>query len=98
MPKISKSNNRIKIHIRNLWKKKKQIEEFRVKDIGRIGHSQMILCKYKSKWQTYAWSFTKDQVTVSDRTLICKDKNAYEILSRMKREGNLKEYKVELRK
>lgn len=95
MPKISTSDNRIKIHVGNLWKKKKQMEEFKVKDIGRVGYSQIILCRYKGKWQTYAWSFLKSQVSKSGRTLICKDKNAYDILSKMKEGGDLKGYKVD---
>ena len=94
MPKISTSNNRIIIHIGNLWKKKKQIDEFKIKDPGRVGYFQIILCNYRSKWHTYAWSFLKSQVSKSGRTLICKDKNAYDILMKMKEEKDLKGYGV----
>ena len=106
MPKITSSKNRIIIHVGVSWKRvdrEKYGYDWRTHDVGRGGFTQRIVVRRRigniaGNWQTYAWSFTKDQITVSGRTLLCKDKNAYDILSRMKREGDLKGYKVEFRR
>ena len=97
MPKITETENRIIVHIGNIWKKGKKYHkdyDWRVHDIGRKGFTQRIIVKWANKWHTYAWSFLKSQVSKSNRTLICKDKNAYDILSKMKEKGDLKGYKI----
>lgn len=99
MPKVKewKRANRLIIHVGELWKqydKHPEQFEFRQHDVGRKEFTYRIPCKYRNKWHTYAWSFLKSQVSKSDRTLICKDKSAYDILSKMKEKGDLKGYKV----
>lgn len=97
MPTISESKNRIIVHVGDTWKKyEKQPElfEFRVHDIGRPGKTQRLATKYRGKWQTYAWSFTKDQVKKIKKRLFVYDTKALKLLIGLKREGELKGYSV----
>ena len=98
-PKISETKNRIVVHIAKIWqtydtKYGRENFKFRVHSVGRKGYTNRIAVKYHNKWHTYAWSFLKSQVSKSGRTLICKDKKAYDILSKMKEGGDLRGYKV----
>ena len=97
MPKVKETQNQIAVHVGDVWEKyEKRPEqfEFRTHDIGKKNFTLRVAVKYRDKWQTYAYSFTKGQIKLIGRTLICKDKNAYDILSKMKEEGDLKGYKV----
>ena len=99
MPKIKLTKNRIVVHVGDLWKKyhrskNKKAWTFRIQDVGRSKHSERIAVKYRGKWRTYAWSFSKEQVKKKGRTLIAKDPKAYEILKRLKKMGELKGYKI----
>jgi hypothetical protein len=98
MPKIKESKERILIHVSDIWKRKNISGwNFRWHDVGKKGGTMRMACQIPNKgWHTYAWSFLKSQVTKSGRTLICKDKNAYDILFKMKEGGDLKGYKVDI--
>ena len=98
MPKIKESKERILIHVADIWKRKYIAGwNFRWHDVGKKGRTLRMACQIPNKgWQTYAWSFLKSQVSKSGRTLICKDKNAYDILKKMKDGGDLKGYKVDI--
>ena len=103
MSKVTETKNRIVVHVEKLWqtydtKYGRENFEFRVHDIGKKGYTERIAVKYHGKWHTYAWSFLKSQVSKSGRTLVCKDKSAYDILFKMKEKGDLKGYKVEFRR
>lgn len=97
MPKIFESRNRIAIHVGDTWKKyEKQPElfEFRLHDIGRPGKTMRLAVKYRGKWQTYAWVFTKDQAKKIKRRLLVYDKSALRILQGLKEKGELKGYGI----
>jgi len=99
MPKVKTTRNRIVIHIGDLYRRYHRSKHrkpwvFRVHDVGRSGHSERIAVKYHGRWRTYAWSFSKQQVKKTGRTLIVYDDKAYEILSRLKRNGELRGYKI----
>ena len=96
MPKVTETENRIIIRKGDIWNTY-DINKltFRNHDVGKPSNTIRVACKIpRGKWHTYAWSFLKSQVSKSGRTLICKDKNAYDILSKMKEKGDLKGYKV----
>ena len=104
MPKIKETTNRTIVHTGNWWKRyqsarTKSLWQFRIKDVGRLKHSELILCKppNSASWHTYAWSFSNQQVKKNNRKLIVSDKKAFEILMKMKEKGELKGYTVVLR-
>ena len=104
MPKVKETYERILVHVGDLWKRNTMIGlnmpkswNFRWHDVGKKGGTMRMACQIPNKgWHTYAWSFLKSQVTKSGRILICKDKNAYDILKKMKDEGDLKGYRVDI--
>jgi len=92
------------VHAGNWWQryqsaKTKALWQFRIKDVGRTKHSELILCKppNSASWHTYAWSFSNQQVKKVNRKLIVYDKKAFEILMKMKEKGELKGYGLVLR-
>jgi len=104
MPKIKQTANRVIVHAGNWWKRyqsarTKSLWQFRIKDVGRLKHSELILCKppNSASWHTYAWSFSNQQVKKNNRKLIVYDKKAFEILAKMKEKGELKGYAVVLK-
>jgi len=106
MPKVEQTVNRVTVHVGNLWEhyhkasaKTKALWQFRTKDVGRLKHSELILCKppYSTSWYTYAWSFSNQQVKKNNRKLIVYDKKVFEILMKMKEKGELKGYTVVLK-
>jgi len=104
MPKIKETTNRVIVHTGNWWKRyqsarTKSLWQFRIKDVGRLKHSELILCKppNSASWHTYAWSFSNQQVKKNNRKLIVYDKKAFEILAKMKEKGELKGYAVVLK-
>ena len=106
MPKIKQTANRVIVHAGDWWKryhrasqKTKSLWQFRIKDVGRLKHSELILCKppNSASWHTYAWSFSNQQVKKNNRKLIVYDKKAFEILAKMKEKGELKGYAVVLK-
>ena len=106
MPKVKQTINRVIVHAGNWWKryhrasqKIKALWQFRIKDVGRLKHSELILCKppHSATWHTYAWSFSNQQVKKANRKLIVSDRKAFEILAKMKEKGELKGYTVVLR-
>lgn len=96
MPKVRETKERILIHVDDFWKRKNIAGwNLRWHDVGKKGRTMRMACQIPNKgWQTYAWSFFKSQVSKLDRTLICKDESAYNILSKMKEKGDLRGYKV----
>ena len=96
MPKVTETENRIIIRKGDIWNTYDTNKlKFRTHDVGKSSNTLRITCKVPhGKWHTYAWSFLKSQVSKTGRTLICKDKSAYDILSKMKEKGDLKGYKV----
>jgi len=102
MPKVKETANRVVVHVGDLWKKYhrasskiKKRWQFRIKDVGRVKHSELILCKPPNdEWQAYAWSFSKKQVKKGKRKLIVSDAKAFEILQKLKEEGDLKGWKI----
>ena len=104
MPKVKQTANRVIVHTGNWWKRyqsarTKSLWEFRIKDVGRLKHSELILCKppHSASWHTYAWSFSNQQVKKNNRKLIVSDRKAFEILMKMKEKGELKGYTVVLK-
>ena len=98
MPKIKETENRIIVHVGDIWNTYDISKlKFRTHDVGKPSNTLRIGCKVPhGKWHTYAWSFLKTQVSKSARTLICKDKNAYDILNKMKEGGDLKGYRLDI--
>jgi len=106
MPKIKETANRVIVHTGNWWQryhrasqKTKSLWQFRIKDVGRLKHSELILCKppHSASWHTYGWSFSNQQVKKANRKLIVSDRKAFEILAKMKEKGELKGYAVVLK-
>ena len=105
MPKVKETANRVVVHVGNLWKryhraspKVRKRWTFRIKDVGRVKHSELILCKPPNgEWQTYGWSFSKKQVKKGKRKLIVSDVKAFEILQRLKEAGELRGWKLVFR-
>jgi len=96
-PKIAEDTTRIRIHVGKLWrkyqKKPEAFKNFRLHDIGRPSFSQRISVQLADgTWRTYAWSFSKDQVEYDrkHKILIVKDRKAWKIISKLKKEGELK--------
>ena len=102
MPKVKETANRIVVHVGDLWRryhraspKTKRRWKFRIKDVGRLRHSELILCKPPNgKWQTYAWSFSKGQVKKGKRKLLIYDAKAFEILQKLKENDDLRGWKL----
>jgi hypothetical protein len=96
MPKIYETDSRVRVHIGNLYriydKNPELFKEFRFHDVGREGYTYRMSVKYKGKWITYAWDFSKEQVSWNSKTktLTVKDRKAYEILKGLKDKGELK--------
>ena len=93
MPKVKETRNRIIIHVGDLWKKYHKHKNsfiFRIHDVGRKGKSERIAVKYRGRWRTYAWSFSKDQVVKVGRNLLVYDDKAYDIIKKLKSSGDLK--------
>jgi len=104
MPKVKQTANRIVVHTGNWWKcyqsaRTKSLWKFRIKDVGRLKHSELILCKppHSASWHTYAWSFSNQQVKKNKRKLMIYDRKAFDILMKMKEKGELKGYAVVLK-
>ena len=106
MPKVKQTANRVIVHAGNWWQryhsasaKTKALWQFRIKDVGRLKHSELILCKppNSASWHTYAWSFSNQQVKKANRKLIVYDKKAFEILMKMKEKEELKGYGLVLK-
>jgi len=105
MPKVKESPNRVIVHVGDLWKKYHRASpkvrkrwQFRIKDVGRVKHSELILCKPPNKdWQVYAWSFSKKQVKKGKRSLLVYDAKAFEILQGLKESGELRGWKLVFR-
>jgi len=109
MPKIKQTANRVIVHTGNWWQryhrasqKTKSLWQFRIKDVGRLKHSELILCKppHSASWHTYGWSFSNQQVKKKKKNnhkLIVYDRKAFEILAKMKEKGELKGYAVVLK-
>jgi len=102
MPKVKETANRTVVHVGDLWRryhraslKTRRRWKFRIKDVGRLRHSELILCKPPNgKWQTYAWSFSKGQVKKGKRKLLIYDAKAFEILQKLKESGDLRGWKL----
>jgi len=105
MPKVKETPNRIVVHVGEWWKryhraspKVRKRWKFRIKDVGRTKHSELILCKPPNKdWKMYAWSFSKRQVKKGKRSLLVYDAKAFEILQGLKKSGELKRWKLAFR-
>ena len=107
MPKIKQTSNRVIVHVGNFWQRyhsasrnTKPLWQFRIKDVGRASHSELILCKppRSSGWHAYAWSFSNQQVKRANRKLVVYDRKAFEILQRLKKSGNLRGWNLVFRK
>ena len=106
MPKVKETASRTVVHVGDLWKRyhkaspKTKIRwKFRIKDVDRLKHSELILCKPPNKdWQVYAWSFSKRQVKKGKRRLLVYDAKAFEILQGLKESGELRGWKVVFKK
>ena len=103
MPKIKQTSNRVIVHVGKFWQRyhsasrnTKPLWQFRIKDVGRASHSELILCKppRSASWHTYAWSFSNQQVKRANRKLVVYDRKAFEILKRLKDKGELKGYSM----
>ena len=106
MPKIKETANRVIVHTGNWWQryhrasqKTKSLWQFRIKDVGQLKHSELILCcpPDGKEWHTYGCSFSTKQVRKVGRKLIVYDRKAFEILAKMKEKGELKGYTVVLK-
>lgn len=99
MPKVEMTNDNIKIHVGDLYKKnekaKKVLTKFRHHNIGLNSKSKRVSVKYRNKWKLYSYIFSKGQVTLEKRTLVVTDKKTLNILLRLKEKGDLKGYGVE---
>lgn len=97
MHKVSEARDSITVHVGDLYKKydkdKKLFSSFRQHYLGS-GKSRRSSVKYRGKWRTFAYIFTKGQVSLEKRTLTVKDKKTLNILHRLKQEGDLKNYKI----
>ena len=101
MPKIKVTPNRVVIHVGKWWRKyRKEPEEFdafRIQDVGRPKKSERIAVKLENgKWVTYGWSFSKDQVRYNPDTkeLFVFDGKAFDIIKKLKQQGELKGIKI----
>jgi hypothetical protein len=95
MPKIYSTDNRVRVHIGNLYReydRNPKAFTFRIHDVGRKGYTYRVSAKYKGRWVTYAWDFSKEQVSWNPKakTLTVMDRKAYEILKGLKDKGELK--------
>ncbi|RLG36582.1 MAG: hypothetical protein DRN91_07620 [Candidatus Alkanophagales archaeon] len=105
MSKVKETPNRVVVHVGDLWKKYHRASpktrkrwQFRIKDVGRTKHSELILCKPPNKdWQVYGWSFSKKQVRKGKRSLLVHDAKAFEILQELKESGELRGWKLVFR-
>jgi len=95
MPKVEETKNRIIVRVGDTWKKGHANWKFRYHDVGRSKNTLRLSSKSpRGRWMTYAWSFTKEQVMKIGRSLLVYDQKAFDILKRMKINGDLKGYRI----
>lgn len=99
MPKIDESEDKVRVHPNQLFKRydraserKQEDWEWGWEDIGREGHTKLLMTKPpEGDWSQYALSFPKSMVdwVGEDDKIVVKDKKALEMLNKFKEEGKI---------